>query len=62
MDDLLCSNCQELSRQLAERDKRIEELEGLKTLLEYDVKELRQKEFGKGKKKREQEDNPRGSM
>lgn len=58
MGDPFCPNCQELSRQLAARDKRIEELEGLQALLEYDVKELRQKEFGKGKKKGKQEDKP----
>ena len=45
MGDPFCPNCHELSRQLAARDKRIEELEGLQALLEYDVKELRQKEF-----------------
>ena len=56
MGDVLCSNCQELSRQLAERDKRIEELEGLKTLLEYDLKELRSQGYHKRKNKPKPED------
>lgn len=55
MEEPLCPKCQELCRQLADRDKRIEELEGHKALLEYDLKELREKWFARRKKKQEPE-------
>jgi transposase len=60
MGDPLCPDCQEFSRKLAERDKRIEELEGLRALLEYDLKELRSERFKRRKKKAKEKDKRAG--
>ena len=60
MGNPLCPDCQELSLKLAERDKRIEELEGLRALLEHDVKELRSERFKRRKKKPKEKDKAPG--
>lgn len=48
-----CSNCQQLQERLEERDKRIQDLETQKVMLEYDLKEIRSHWFGRRKKKEE---------
>ena len=60
MGDPLCPDCQDLCRKLVERDKRINELEGLRALLEYDLKELRGERFKRGKNKPKEKNKPAG--
>lgn len=55
MGELLCSNCDRLRHEIDEKDKRIESLQGEKVLLEYDLKEMRAKYWGRRKKKTEEQ-------
>lgn len=48
-----CSNCRDLEEQLESKDKHIRELESKVCLLEYDLKDIRQKWFGRRKNKSE---------
>lgn len=61
MSKLHCADCRNLREQLESKDKHIKELESKVLLLEYDLKEIRQKWFGRRKNKSEdiQEDSPK---
>jgi hypothetical protein len=53
MKRVQCSRCPELQQQVEEREKKIRDLEAKVAVLEYDLKEMRQKWFGRKKKKQE---------
>lgn len=53
MNPTLCSRCPEFRHQLEEKQKRIQELEAKVAVLEYDLKQMREKWFSRKKKKEE---------
>lgn len=53
MSETSCENCQRMQAALEQKDKQIHDLEGEKTRLAYDLKEMRDKWFSRKKKREE---------
>jgi len=53
-----CRRCPDLEAALSEKDKRIRDLEAKVVILEYDLKQMREKWFSRKKKKKPEEEAP----